>query len=579
MLSRSLLRFPDRCGRGLNFSRGFSSRYNAGKTWQNKRSRLFYPAGVTVTLTAAGVLALKSDHPLKGGGIGGGVKKNSTKVSGEDLGTTAGQWKEGLPVYTFEEVSKHDSSDNGVWVIYNNGVYDITGFVSKHPGGEILLVGAGRAIDPFWKIYSVHHSPDTHALLETMRIGNFDISSAPKEEEEGVTDGQLEDQWANEPRSRHPALLRKQEKPFNAEPPPAILTGDFHTPNDLFYVRNHLPVPPRVDPEEYRLEVAKEAGIGEGVKSIELSLDEIKSFPNVSISAVVQCGGNRRVNMSSYKPVRGLLWKGAAIGNACWTGVRLCDILKSAGITGDDFAGIKHVHFEGLDTDAMGSCYSASIPIETAMDPKRDVLLVFKMNDEDIPVDHGYPLRVLVPGTVGARSVKWVSRIILSTEESPSIWQRRDYKLFPPNVDINNVDYESSEAMQDMPVQSAICLPMPGSVVDISGGGVTVRGYAWSGGGRGISRVDVSVNGGRDWSVARLHCDPEQKPNRVWAWSLWEVTIPVSPHTGELDIVCKAVDSSCNNQPENVESIWNFRGLANNAWHHVSVKTNSSSQE
>ena len=120
---------------------------------------------------------------------------------------------------------------------------------------------------------------------------------------------------------------------------------------------------------------------------------------------------------------------------------------------------------------------------------------------------------------------------------------------------------------------------MPGSVVDISGGGVTVRGYAWSGGGRGILRVDVSVNGGWDWSVAQLHCDSEQKPNRVWAWSLWEVTIPVSPHTGELDIVCKAVDSSCNTQPENVESIWNFRGLANNAWHRVSVKTNSSSQE
>ena len=570
MLLRSVLRVHCHtnrlCLHHRSNPRAFSSRY--GRRTSYKRTQVLYPAGVAASLTAAGVLGLKTEaksSSSKEGGGGGGI-------GGVTGGLTAGEWKDGLPLYSFDEVKKHDSSETGVWVIYNKGVYDITGFISKHPGGELLLVGAGRSIDSYWKIYSVHHSPETHALLESMRIGNYDGSSTP-EEEKGEDDGELDDQWSNEPQSRHPALLRNQEKPFNAEPPPAILTGDFHTPNDLFYVRNHLPVPPRVNPKEYRLEIAKEAGIGEGIDPIELSLDEIKAFPVTSISAVVQCGGNRRYSMASYKPVRGLSWKGGAIGNARWTGVRLCDILKHAGVCGEDYGGIKHVQFEGLDADAMGSCYSASIPIETAMDPNRDVLLVFQMNGEDIPIDHGYPLRVLVPGTVGARSVKWVSRIVLSTEESPSIWQRRDYKLFPSNVDISNVDYESSEAMQDMPVQSAICLPIPGSTVDTSSGFVTLRGYAWSGGGRGISRVDVSINGGKDWSVAKLHSDQSQKPNRVWAWSLWEATVPVSAGTGQLDIVCKAMDSSCNMQPENIESIWNFRGLANNAWHRVSVKT------
>lgn len=515
-----------------------------------------------------------SDEPQKSLGFqqvfpGGPSPSNLSEDDDDDDGLTAGQWIKDLPVFTFKEVSAHDSIDTGVWVIYKNGVYDITKFVSKHPGGEILLVGAGKSIEPFWKLYSVHNSNETYLLLETMRIGNYDNSSTPvddthEEEEE-------EDQWINEPKTRHPALIHNQDKPFNAEPPAAVLTGAFHTPNDVFYIRNHLPVPPVVKSEDYRLEITRESGIdGE---TVQLSLDEVQEFPHVSLSAALQCGGNRRSGMSLYKQVRGLSWKSAAIGNASWTGVRLRDVLKHAGVSEDDFGNIKHVQFEGLDEDIMGSSYGASIPIEIAMDPQRDVLLVFKMNGKDLPIDHGYPLRVLVPGTVGARSVKWVSRIVLSTEESPSIWQRRDYKLFPPNIDITNVDYTSSPAMQDMPVQSAICLPMADSIVSAKDGTVTVRGYAWSGGGRGIVRVDVSVNGGRDWLPTQLQSDPNAKDNMMWAWSLWEVIVPIpSDHSGQLDICCKAVDSSCNTQPESVQSIWNFRGLANNSWHHIQVK-------
>ena len=474
----------------------------------------------------------------------------------------AGQWKEGLPIYTSDEVAKHDSTDTGIWITYCNGVYDITNFIAQHPGGDLLLVAAGKSIDSYWKIYSIHNSEDTLNLLETMRIGNLDNVI-----ESEIEDVEIDKQWINEPNNRHPALYPNQNKPFNAEPPASILTGQFYTPNELFYVRNHLPVPAKIDINDYRLEIAKEGTHGE---SLSLSFEELKQFPQVTISATLQCAGNRRSDMSAVKRVHGLPWRAGAIGTASWTGVKLCEILKYFGVDDPD---IKHIQFEGFDQDAMGSCYSTSIPIETATDPQKDVLLAFKMNGDDLPIDHGYPLRVIVPGSIGARSVKWLSRIILSSQESPSVWQQRDYKLFPPTVDISNVDFESSQAIQELPVQSAICSPMPGNVVHLSERSITVRGYAWSGGGRGISHVDVSIDGGKEWYTAELqHGDPNQKYNKVWAWTLWKVTIPLpSDCPSELDVCCKAIDSSCNTQPESVESIWNFRGLANNSWNHVPV--------
>ena len=544
-----------------------SQNYYQG-SWGKKRN-FIYPG--IAALTATGVLISSRDDMTisKGRKIevasSTANKEGSRHTGSSTTSQKAGTWKESLPVYTYDQVLEHDSSYTGVWVTYKDGVYDITNFVSQHPGGDLLLVAAGKAIDSYWTIYNIHNNNETYELLESMRIGNFDRNTAPKDE-----DIVVEDQWKNEPKSRHPVLHHNQERPFNAEPPPAILTAQFLTPNDFFYVRNHLPVPPKIKPNEYRLEVTKEGIVGE---PRQLSLDDIKKLPHHTISATLQCAGNRRSNMSTVKQVRGMSWGISAIGNATWTGVRLRDVLKQASENEDDFKQFKHVQFEGFDQDALGSCYGASIPIETAMNPQSDVLLAFEMNGEELPMDHGYPLRVIVPGTIGARSVKWLSRIILSSEESPSSWQRRDYKLFPANIDVSNVDFNSSQAMQEMPVQSAICSPMPGSNVKVSDGVVNIRGYAYSGGGRAISRVDVSINGGKEWHTANLIHEPEQKYNQAWAWTLWEVTIAIPEnYVGDLDLCCKALDSSCNTQPEKAEDIWNFRGLANNSWHHVPIK-------
>ena len=526
----------------------------ASKHWKGREGsetsgrRRFARPG-TVALAATGLL------------VGSEIAKGDEETI-QDGADIAGKKQEGLPLLSYQEVAKHNCEENGIWVTFQEGVYDVTEFVSKHPGGDLLLVAAGKAIDPFWKVYTVHNSVDTHELLEEMRIGNLDLATVPKKEEIPVGD-----QWKNEPAMRHPALRRNQERPFNAEPPGAILTAQFDTPNDLFYVRNHLPVP-KVDKDQYFLEVT-----GEGIETVKFSLEDLQNnFPQHTISATIQCAGNRRLQMAAVKQVRGLMWDNAAIGNATWTGVLLRDVLKYTGLKEDDCHGVKHVQFEGLDKDVSGSCYGASIPMQTAMNPGGDVLLAYKMNGEDLPPDHGYPLRAVIPGTVGARNVKWLSRIVLSDEESRSLWQRKDYKLFPPSTDISNVDYASAEPIQELPVQSAICSPMPGSSVRSSDGFVIVKGYAWSGGGRGIIRVDVSVDGGSHWHSADLET-VDQEYNKNWAWTLWEASVPIpEDHKGELDICCKAMDTACNQQPETIAPIWNFRGLSNNAWHHINVK-------
>lgn len=146
------------------------------------------------------------------------------------------------------------------------------------------------------------------------------------------------------------------------------------------------------------------------------------------------------------------------------------------------------------------------------------------MNGEPLPRDHGFPLRVVAPGVVGARNVKWLGKIVLSEKESDSHWQQRDYKGFSPNIDQANVDFSTAPAIIDYPIQSAICEPRENAKITLDAAGrVKVRGYAWSGGGRKIVRVDVSADGGKNWTTASLTQEEASSLYRSWAWTLWEV--------------------------------------------------------
>ena len=545
LLTREALRGCRHGGRKV------SSRQVHGASLNSQRLRPFAFAAAAATVGAVAVtFQLTRSKPARAETLSKGSKKVKT--------------------YSASEVSAHNSLKNGVWVTYGDDVYDVTEFVESHPGGmDKILLAAGSALEPFWSLYAVHDSDEVREILSEYRIGRLDDASIAAKKAQASTDSN--DPYAKDP-ARHPLLHPNTRKPFNAEPPPALLADEFLTPNELFFVRNHLPVP-TVDPETYFLEV-----VAPGREAVRFTLNDLKTkFPKHKVVATLQCAGNRRSEMTAVKPVKGLSWGTAAISNAEWAGARLTDVLAHCGITANE-AAVEHMQFEGLDRGVEGKPYGASVPFRTAMDPHREVVLAYEMNGVELPADHGYPIRVVIPGTVGARNVKWLSRIVASHEESHSHWQRNDYKGFSPSVDWDTVDFTKAPAIQDLPITSAICLPRPDSVIPAGEESITVSGYAWSGGGRGIVRVDVSLDGGRTWQVAEIKERPSehaQRDGQEWAWSLWEaqVDIPTELQASgkRLEVVCKAVDTSYNNQPDSVGPIWNLRGVLNNSWHRVTV--------
>eukprot|EP01063_Lacrimia_lanifica_P029070 TRINITY_DN4379_c0_g1_i1.p1 TRINITY_DN4379_c0_g1~~TRINITY_DN4379_c0_g1_i1.p1 ORF type:complete len:533 (+),score=218.58 TRINITY_DN4379_c0_g1_i1:60-1658(+) len=491
----------------------------------------------------------------------------------------AGARKKGLPDYSLEEVRQHGKGAERMWVTFQDGVYDITDFVDAHPGGEKILMAAGSSIEPFWQIYQVHReSKITMTLLESLRVGNVTEEDRKKQLEQ-----QSKDPYQHEP-ARHPALEVLSLRPFNAEPPKDMLSLSYFTPNDMFYVRNHLPAP-NLTEDTYRLKVGGPGGVQR-----ELSLEYLKkNFPHTTIPATIQCAGNRRRGMSKIRAVDGLMWDSTAISTAEWTGVKLSDVLRHVGIHPDHAKqhNVNHVVFDGADGGLDGS-YGASISYARAIDPDADVMLAWEMNGEPLPRDHGYPLRVVAPGLVGARSVKWVTDIRASPEESQSLWQQKDYKNIGPSaLDRMTAAAAAKEAppVREMPVQSAILTPDDGEEVDFSTGTVKLQGYAWGGGGRGVQRVDVTTDGGNSWQTATLADTQSARHStskysgagdtsspREWAWTLWQAELPVDPAHPVYEVCVKAVNSANDTQPESAKGIWNLRGLLNNSWHCIDIK-------
>ncbi|KAK6750357.1 hypothetical protein RB195_002373 [Necator americanus] len=465
-----------------------------------------------------------------------------------------------LPVFKKEEVKKHGKGAERIWVTYKSGVYDVTDFAESHPGGNKILLAAGGSVEPFWALYAQHKTEEVMEILEELRIGSLDPSEVEISKEVDASDP-----FSTDP-ERHPALIVNQQRPFNAETPPSLAMDNFRTPNDLFFVRNHMPVP-KIDAKNHRLSVE-----GLGVKRLmNISVDHLKrNFEPVSVTAAIQCAGNRRENMNKYKKCQGLMWKENAISNAEWTGVRLRDLLLLAGVNPND-PRIKYVHLEGADADTEGQCYGASIPFEKAM--SSETIVAYSMNGTDIPRDHGAPLRCVVPGFVGARQVKWLKTIRLSDVESPSHWQQKDYRVFSTSTNLgDDLDWKSVYSIQEYPVQSAFCIPPPGTKVERAEGTVDVGGYAWSGGGRGIIRVEVSGDGGKTWQLAELEQDESQDVDHMWSWTLFRASIKIPEGADKMELVVKATDRAYNTQPETPSGIWNLRGLINNAWHRVEVE-------
>ncbi|TDZ13149.1 Sulfite oxidase [Colletotrichum spinosum] len=322
-------------------------------------------------------------------------------------------------------------------------------------------------------------------ILEGYKVGEVDEADWSLLHA-GIVDDPFRDDPMHDPR-----LLTLTARPRNAETPPEALRH-FITPGDMFYVRNHMWVPVVENADAHTVTV--EALDGE---ERVYTLKELQTrFPVHKVTATLQCAGNRRKDMTDHAgKTNGLQWSAGAVSTADWEGVRLRDVLADATGTSTRSTAallpedVKHVHYAGLEA------YAASIPASKAVDPHGDVLLAFRMNDHPLARDHGFPIRTIVPGNVAARSVKWLRRITLSDEESPSQWQRRDCKAFCPGAGADP-DWKSAPAIQEMPVTSAITAARSKNKPD-GKHVVSAEGYAYSGGGREIVRVDVSTDGGR----------------------------------------------------------------------------------
>lgn len=464
-----------------------------------------------------------------------------------------------LPTYTKADVSKHATPEARIWVTYKDGVYDITEFVEAHPGGAAkIMLAAGKAIDPYWNIFQQHFRTGFPLkMLEEMRIGTL----APGE----YVAEALADPYAADP-ERDAQLVYHNKTPCNAETPQELLTASYLTPNNLWFVRHHHPVPV-INDNTWELVVS-----GKGCKELRFTLDDLKSgkFKKVEVDVTMQCSGNRRSHFGkTFKKAEGIPWNQGGVSTARFGGVRLRDLLHECGLTDSDEAGVRHVQF--LASDDM----RASIPVEKALAQHGDVILAYEMNGVPLPADHGYPLRAVVPGHVGVRNVKWVQKIVAAEDEAEGPWQRGvAYKGFASNItDLQGIPahvIDRAVAVQEPPVTSLIVEPREGAAVKDK---VDVKGWAYSGGGRGIVRVEVSVDGGKSWQVADLGEGSKQRLNRAWAWTFFSASVPIPPELQgkTTSVVCKATDAAYNTQPEQASSVWNIRGICNSSWHRVPV--------
>jgi sulfite oxidase len=293
---------------------------------------------------------------------------------------------------------------------------------------------------------------------------------------------------------------------------------------------------------------------------LELTLSDLKEqFEKQRSMVTLQCAGNRRAGLVAVRDIPGEdPWGRCALSTAWWTGVRLADVLAGAGLR--DTA--EHVWFEAPDVSELArppQTYGSSIPVSKAM--SQDVLLAWSMNDEDLPAIHGAPLRVVVPGYIGARSVKWLQRVTVQEHPSTNYFQATAYRVLPAEADPAQAGPGDGISLGTVALNSDVLSPQDGAVVQA--GALDVRGYAHAGEGRQVSRVDVSIDAGATWVQAALTAATQG----VWRHWVASVHIPI----GNSHITVRAWDSSGASQPESPVHLWNPKGYVNNSWARVDV--------
>ena len=342
-------------------------------------------------------------------------------------------------------------------------------------------------------------------------------------------------------------------RPLNAETPSHLL-DDTITPNDRHFIRNNGLVP-QIDATKWTLTVD-----GEVHTPLVLTLEQLKRFKQYTYALQIECGGNGRAGFNP--PAKGNQWTYGAIGCATYTGVKMRDVLHSAGLKNSAVYTGYYGEDPHLSGDPNKIPISRGTPISKALD--EHTLIAWEMNGQPLPALHGFPLRVVTPGWPGSTSIKWLKRIFVRNKEHDGA-KMTGYSYRVPRYKIapgSHIPKQDMKIIESMPVKSLITFPK--SPLNLKNKkSLLVRGHAWAGD-RSVQDVHLSINFGASWLKTSLTA-----PINPYAWQNWNTVINF-PQKGYYEIWARATDSAGEMQPMVVPG-WNPKGYLNNAMHRIAV--------
>lgn len=398
-----------------------------------------------------------------------------------------------------------------------------------------------------------------------------------------VRDVGTPDEWV----PRDGRLVRLTGKhPFNVEPPLSILNQyRFITPSSLHYVRNHGACP-KLTWEDHTIQIG-----GLVSTPLEMSMDELADMEPRELPVTLVCAGNRRKEQNMVRQTIGFNWGPSGVSTNVWKGVLLRDLLLKAGVSDKNMSG-KHVEFIGVEDlpnkvgpgpfpdEQWGKLvkYGTSVPLARAMNPAYDIIIAYEANGEKLQPDHGFPVRLIIPGYIGGRMIKWLKHINVIPHETKNHYHYHDNRILPPHITAEESLtggwwYKPEYIFNELNINAAISQPDHNETLSIAKNidkTYELAGYSYTGGGRAVSRVEVSLDGGVNWDLAAI--DRKEKPTdhgMYWCWIWWAIEIKVSDLVGCKEIWCRAWDEASNPMPNN--PTWNLMGMGNNHTFRVKV--------
>ena len=366
-----------------------------------------------------------------------------------------------------------------------------------------------------------------------------------------------QDQEILESMGKNTEMIILNDKPWNIEAPAHILDDEV-TPASCMFVRNNGKLPQDIDASTWTLTIDGESVVEQKT----YTLDELKTnFKHYTYQLTLECGGNGRKEFNP--PAKGNQWGVGAVNCGEWTGVRLRDVLEDAGIKSDAVYIGYHASDEHLSGNPDKEAISRGCPMFKAMED--ETLLAFQLNGEDIPLIHGYPLRLVVGGWPASASGKWVNGISIRNKVHDGAKMNGTAYRVPCNsvAPGEKVADEDMCIIESMPVKSLITYPKTGLILK-NGEKLEIRGHAWAGD-LEVKTVAYSIDFGATWQA----CELKAPANRL-AWQHFSAVIDL-PEKGYYEVWAKATDTNGKSQPMVLPG-WNPKGYLNNACHRIAVK-------